>query len=96
MSIKTTLNDSALWSGIWVASIGAIYTLVKKLIKRYLRAKQDSHFVKDMATNHLPHIYHGMTEQSAALIKIGAALGVDIKMDLDNPPPIRFIAEDKD
>lgn len=52
--------------------------------------KVSNDFVKDMATNHLPHIYNGMTQQSAALIKIGAALGVEVDIGLDNPPPIRF------
>ena len=37
-------------------------------------------FVRDMATNHLPHIYH-------ALRLIAASLDIA----LDEPPPLRFV-----
>jgi hypothetical protein len=37
-------------------------------------------FVRDMATNHLPHIYHGMKQ-------IAQANGIE----LEDPPPVRWI-----
>jgi len=37
-------------------------------------------FVRDMATNHLPHIYH-------ALRQLGERLGVE----LEEPPPVQFV-----
>ena len=36
-------------------------------------------FVRDMASNHLPHVYH-------ALRRIAAKLEIEI----DEPPPLRF------
>jgi hypothetical protein len=51
---------------------------------RYLHRKMANdalirQFVIDVATNHLPHLYHGQN-------KIGSALGID----LGEPPVIRF------
>jgi hypothetical protein len=80
---------------VLVAIGGAAVTIVDRLKKRYFNAKVESVFVRDMATNHLPHIYHALTQQSAAMIKIGSALNVDVEIDLNNPPPIQFISEEK-
>ena len=37
-------------------------------------------FVRDMAVNHLPHIYHGLRQ-------IGGHLG----LELEDPPPVQFL-----
>lgn len=89
--IQTFLREPA----VWVAIGSCLTVLFTKLFKRYVRASIESAFVRDMAQNHLPHIYHAQTQQSHALVEIGNALGVQVKIDLDNPPPIQFIREEK-
>ena len=63
------------------------FTLVTQLcvflrwLHRHLRdAAIDRAFIHDVATNHLPHIYH-------ALRHIAAHHGLEI----DDPPPVRFL-----
>lgn len=90
----TTLLQELLHSPVvWVAVGSAMTTFLAKAYKWIRKVKTNDDFVYDMATNHLPHIYHAQGESAKALIKIGSALGVDIDMTLDSPPPIRFVAE---
>lgn len=37
-------------------------------------------FIRDMALNHLPHLYHGLRQ-------IGNHLGIELK----DPPPVQFL-----
>lgn len=80
---KTRLS-AAHMNSYWL--IGA-FTLVTQLcvffrwLHRRLRdAAIERAFIRDVATNHLPHIYH-------ALRLIATHHGVEI----DDPPPVRFI-----
>jgi len=50
------------------------------LHRRMRNADIDRAFIRDMANNHLPHIYH-------ALRLIAAYHGIEI----DEPPPVRFL-----
>jgi hypothetical protein len=63
------------------------FTLVTEIcvffrwLHRQLRdAAIDRAFIRDVATNHLPHIYH-------VLWRIAAHHGIEI----DDPPPVRFL-----
>lgn len=80
-------------AGLWVAAVSGGIGAVKSYIRRRVRRRAESTFVHDMATNHLPHIYNTLTQQSFALVKIGSAVGADVQIDHDNPPPIRFVTE---
>ena len=66
-----------------------------KAYRWFKKTKRANDFVVDMATNHLPHVYHAQTQQNMALAKIGGALGVEIDLDNAEPPPIRFLKEDE-
>lgn len=50
-------------------------------------------FVPDIATNHLPHIYHAQVQQGRVLVQIADKLGVTATIDEQDPPPIRFIKD---
>lgn len=50
-------------------------------------------FVPDIATNHLPHIYHAQVQQGRVLVQIADKLGVEATIDENDPPPIRFIKD---
>lgn len=50
-------------------------------------------FVPDIATNHLPHIYHAQVQQGRVLVQIADKLGVTAIIDEQDPPPIRFIKD---
>ena len=62
----------------------ALLVQVLFLLKYFYRRMRDGEierkFVRDMATNHLPHIYDALT-------KICRAKGIE----LGEPPPIRWI-----
>jgi len=71
----------------WLSLIAAVVSTLAQflLFLRWLhRRVRDSEiasaFVRDVATNHLPHIYH-------ALRQIAAGQGIA----LEEPPPLRFI-----
>jgi hypothetical protein len=74
---------SASWFGILTAIASASVQFVLFLRWLYRRILSDEiarAFVRDMATNHLPHIYN-------ALQKIAAQQGIE----LDETPLIRFV-----
>lgn len=50
-------------------------------------------FVPDIATNHLPHIYHAQVQQGRVLVQIADKLGVPASIDEQDPPPIRFVKD---
>lgn len=90
----TTLFQEMLHSPVmWVAVGSAVTAILAKAYRFWRKAQENNDFAYDMATNHLPHIYHAQGESAKALIKIGTALGVDIDIDLDAPPPIRFVSK---
>ena len=60
--------------------LGILVTFGGWLLKQFLDARIYKVFIKDMATNHLPHIYH-------TIHLIGEKLGVEIS----EPPLIKFI-----
>jgi hypothetical protein len=57
-----------------------VYTRIRKTAKREVMEAMKDAFILDMATNHLPHIYH-------ALEVICRALNVE----LTEPPAINFV-----
>jgi hypothetical protein len=62
-------------------STGAQFVLFVRWLHRRTRDDEIRRaFVRDMALNHLPHLYH-------ALRQIAAHLGIE----LDDPPPVRFL-----
>lgn len=70
-------------TGVIAASVAVIVQAVVVIRWLYRRARNDDvqrAFVKDMATNHLPHIYN-------ALGKLCGSQGIE----LGDPPPIRWI-----
>jgi hypothetical protein len=73
----------------WItpALISAVVLLVTQailFINWWYRNKRDSDihrvFLYDVATNHLPHLYHGMKQ-------LAKAQGIE----LEDPPPVQFI-----
>lgn len=72
----------------WIAALVpwlAQLVLFARWLHRRLRDDEIARaFVRDMATNHLPHLYD-------ALRLIGSRLGVEIPA----PPPIRFLDLDE-
>lgn len=76
---------NALWSHIQeiaylLMALSFLGTNVAIAARWYANYKIQRKFVADMATNHLPHIYH-------ALAKIGASLG----LELDEPPAVQWV-----
>lgn len=71
------------WYGILVALVPIVAQFVLFLRWLHRRMRDDEiarAFVRDVATNHLPHIYN-------ALQKIAAAQGIE----LDETPLVRFL-----
>jgi len=68
------------WLVVAFTLLTQLCVFVRWLHRRMRTSEIERAFVRDMATNHLPHIYH-------ALKLIAAEMNVDI----DDPPPLRFI-----
>ncbi len=71
------------WFGILtaIASAGVQFVLFLRWLHRHMRNDEIARaFVRDIATNHLPHIYN-------ALQKIAAQQGIE----LDETPLVRFV-----
>jgi len=64
----------------WFVILGQFFLFVKWLYRSYRNREIADKFVSDMASNHLPHIYH-------ALQKIGNAAGIEI----GDPPPMQWV-----
>jgi hypothetical protein len=71
-------------SPYWIAIVLTVMVQLVVFFRWIHRKMRDDEinraFVRDMATNHLPHIYQALRE-------IAQSQGVD----LDDPPPIRWI-----
>lgn len=63
-----------------LGALGASGMVVRWLYVQVRNSQVNAKFVEDMACNHLPHLYH-------ADRKICEKLGIE----LEDPPPIRFI-----
>jgi hypothetical protein len=68
------------WLMIGFALLTQFFVFVRWLHRRMRDAEIARAFTRDMATNHLPHIYH-------ALQLIARERGIE----LSEPPPVRFI-----
>lgn len=75
--------DANSWAAIGVlVTLGAQGVVFLRWMARRMRDDDISRmFVKDMATNHLPHIYH-------ALQRLARKQGVE----LEEPPLVQFVA----
>lgn len=64
-----------------IASAGVQFVLLLRWLHRRMRDDEINRaFIRDVATNHLPHIY-------SALRQIAAEQGID----LEDPPLLRFV-----
>ena len=64
-----------------IASAGVQFVLLLRWLHRRMRDDEINRaFIRDVATNHLPHIY-------SALRRIAAEKGID----LEDPPLLRFV-----
>jgi hypothetical protein len=80
------------------AVIVALYRLYVWLVKRIEKSahanmvnRVQAKFVHEVATNHLPHLYNSQVKIAKGIQQIGAAQGLDLDMELDEVPPIRFV-----
>ena len=71
---------SPLWPAIVIPALLQFALFARWLHRRLRDDEIQRAFVRDMATNHLPHIY-------AALHALARAMHVD----LPEPPPVRFV-----
>jgi hypothetical protein len=68
------------WLIVAFTLLTQLCVFLRWLHRRLRDASIERAFIRDVAVNHLPHIYH-------ALRRIAARHGVDI----DDPPPVRFV-----
>jgi hypothetical protein len=68
------------WLVVPFTVIAQLVVFLKWLHRRMRDAEIERAFVRDMATNHLPHIYQ-------ALRQIANEQGIE----LEEPPPVRFL-----
>jgi len=57
-----------------------LFFLIRWLHRRTRDDEIRRAFIRDMALNHLPHLYHGLRQ-------IGDHLGIELK----EPPPVQFL-----
>jgi hypothetical protein len=69
------------WLAIAFTVLTQFVVFVRWLHRRVRDSQIERTFVRDMATNHLPHIYHAIEQIAARL---------DVK--LADPPPLRFVS----
>jgi hypothetical protein len=48
-------------------------------------------FVREVATNHLPHLYNSQLKIAKGIQQLGAAQNIEIDIELEEAPPIRFV-----
>lgn len=72
------LNTLAIYFGILSGAV-QLFLFIRWLYRRYRDDDRNRTFVRDMATNHLPHIYH-------ALNQIASAQG----LELEEPPQVQW------
>ena len=68
------------WIPVVFASLAQFVMFLRWLHRRTRDDEIRRAFVRDMAVNHLPHLYH-------ALRQIASQLG----LELEEPPPVQFI-----
>lgn len=68
------------WLIVAFTLLTQLFVFLRWLHRRLRDGEIERAFVRDMATNHLPHIYH-------ALRSLAAHHGVEIS----DPPPVRFL-----
>jgi hypothetical protein len=80
------------------AVVVALYRLYVWLVKRIERQSDvkminrvQAKFVHEVATNHLPHLYNSQVKIARGIKQLGAAQGLDLDMELEEVPPIRFV-----
>ncbi len=71
------------WLAIAFTLLTQLFVFLRWLHRRLRDSEIERAFVRDMATNHLPHLYHAI-ELIAARLEV--ALG--------EPPPLRFLEFD--
>jgi len=72
------------WLAVAVALLTQFFLFIRWLHRRVRDSAIERAFVRDMATNHLPHIYH-------ALRQMADGQGIE----LSEPPPVRFLELDR-
>jgi hypothetical protein len=68
------------WLIVAFTLLAQLFIFLRWLHRRMRDDEIERCFVRDMATNHLPHIYHALRLISARL-----------EIELTEPPPVRFI-----
>jgi hypothetical protein len=68
------------WLVVGFTVIAQLAILLRGLHRRMRDDEIERAFVHDMATNHLPHMYHALR-----------LIANHLDIELDDPPPLRFI-----
>jgi hypothetical protein len=68
------------WLVVGLTVLAQFFIFLRWVHRRMRDEEIQRAFVRDMATNHLPHVYH-------ALGRIASHLTIE----LDDPPPVRFL-----
>jgi hypothetical protein len=68
------------WLIVAFTMLAQLVMFLRWLHRRMRDEEIERAFVRDMATNHLPHIYHALRLMAAHL-----------HIELDEPPPVRFL-----
>jgi hypothetical protein len=68
------------WLVVGFTVIAQLAVLLRGLHRRMRDDEIQRAFVHDMATNHLPHMYHALR-----------LIANHLDIELDDPPPLRFI-----
>lgn len=79
-----------------LAILATVVVGVRWLLKRYSANLVMRKFVKSVATNHLPHIYHAQKEQARATNLILSHLGIEDQVHLMPDPEISFVDLESD
>jgi hypothetical protein len=81
---RAAMHLNPYWFVVGFTLLTQLFIFLRWLHRRLRDSEIERAFVRDMATNHLPHIYH-------ALELIAARLHIHI----DEPPPLRFVDLDE-
>lgn len=68
------------WLVVGFTVIAQLTILLRGLHRRMRDDEIERAFVRDMATSHLPHLYHALR-----------LIANHMEIELDDPPPVRFI-----
>ncbi len=78
--MRLILNMNPYWLMIAFALLTQFCVFVRWLHRRMRDAEISRMFVHDIATNHLPHIYHALQ-----------LIAQEHAIELSDPPPVRFV-----